>query len=781
MRVVITEKPSVARDLARVLGARGKANGFIAGDGLRIGWCFGHMGELVQPAHYDPAWRRWDADLLPMLPEHFEIQVRKDAADQVKVLGKLLCDPDTTEVINACDAGREGELIFRYLLQLTGADKPVRRLWVSSMTDKALREAWARMDAGSRYDNLADAARSRSEADWLVGLNATRAMTCLVRQAGGGQLLSVGRVQTPTLAMIVGRDAEIEAFEPEDYWQVRAGFQVGEDEAGRFQATWFQQGGVDEKTDTDGSSDEDDDRKGPSADTRLPTLQAAQAVAAAAEGQTGTVASTTRKRKVEYPPLLHDLTSLQRRANQRYGLSAAQTLEIAQALYERHKLITYPRTDARHLTPDQLGELPGIVEGVGQLAVYAAHAQVVLDRGIDPGKRVIDASEVGDHHAILPTGRVPEGRGLSPDEKRVYDLVARRLLAALSDDALFDVAEIIVAVPPVGDLPDGVHPPLTFRAKGRMCVQAGWQAVDPPRQRKDTDLPLVDQGDALDVASTETKAGRTRPPPPHNDASILKAMETAGRDLDDASLRRAMRQAGLGTPATRAAILTTLDRRGFVTRKGKHLHATDRGKSLIAAVPVEALLSAELTGRWEARLAAIAEGREQRETFMAAVRQQTTEVVAAILAAPPPPAEDIVDEREVLGECPVCGEPVREGKGAFSCATGRSCSFVIFKKIAKRPISKRTATQLLKGETTQVLKNFKSKAGKSFETALTLDEEGKVKFVFPERKRPDPQTAADPAGMACPTCGRGRIMRGRTGWGCDRWREGCGWRRVDKG
>ncbi|NOY26323.1 MAG: hypothetical protein GXP62_10670, partial [Oligoflexia bacterium] len=539
-------------------------------------------------------------------------------------------------------------------------------------------------------------------------------------------------------------------------------------------------------------------------DTRLPSLEIAQAVASAAEGRPGTVTLASRRRKVELPPLLYDLTSLQRRANQRYGLSAARTLEIAQALYERHKLITYPRTDARYLTPDQVGELPGIVEGVGKLPVYAPHAAAVLERGIDPGKRVIDASEVGDHHALLPTGRVPDPRALSPDEKRVYDLIARRLLAVLSADALFDVARIEVGVDPAptADLPTGLRTPLTFRARGRMRVQAGWQAVDPPKARKELDLPVVAQGDRLSVDSIQTQAGRTRPPRPHNDASILKSMETAGRQLDDAALRRVMRQSGLGTPATRAAILTTLERRGFIARAGKHLRATDRGSALIAAVPVDELKSAELTGRWEARLAAIADGRDQRDSFMAAVRQRTTEIVAAILAAPPPPAEDIVDDREILGDCPVCGKPVREGHGAYSCASGRACSFVIFKKVAKRAISKRVAKQLLRGETTAVLKNFKSKAGKSFETALTLDDQGKVRFVFPDRRpakasgrgaqpktpRPqssgqdapvDPMRAADPTGLVCPLCGRGHIIRGRVGWGCERWREGCTWRRLD--
>lgn len=782
MRVVITEKPSVARDLAKVLGVRGKAQGYLHSEGLVISWCFGHMAELVDPATYNPDWKRWDPERLPMLVEEFRIQVREGAADQVKILKSLLQDKRVESVVNGCDAGREGELIFRYVMQLAKCNAPVQRLWVSSMTERAIKAAWARLRPGSDYDALADAARSRAEADWLVGLNATRAMTCLARSGGGGQLLSVGRVQTPTLAMIIARDAQIAAFVPQDYWQVKATLHGADDVA--FPATWFQKGGLDgTATETDPDARKDPAApKGASADTRLPSLQAAEAVVAAAAEQPGTVTESSRSRKTERPPLLYDLTSLQRRANQRYSMSAAKTLGIAQTLYERHKLITYPRSDARFLTPDQLPELAGIVHAVGQLAPYAPHAQAILNRGpINPGKRVINAKEVGDHHAILPTDKAPNPHALSPDEKRIYDLVARRFLAALSENALFDVAKLVLDVTPApgAELPDGVRAPLRFRARGRMCVQAGWQAVDPPKKRTDTELPVLNDGDPVTCATAEHKAGQTQPPPPHNDASILKGMESAGRDLDDAAMKRAMRQSGLGTPATRANILGTLERRGFIERKGKALLGTDRGRSLIAAVPIEELKSAQLTGRWEARLSQVAEGTESRARFMADVRERTTQVVAAILAAEPPPPEHIADDRPVIGACPICETPVREGKGAYSCAKGRACTFVIFKKVAKRPISLRSAKQLLTKGRTPVLKNFKSKKGKSFEAALTLDETGRVTFDFPPRAAPDPQTAKDPAGMRCPNCGTGRIMRGRSGWGCDRWREGCGWRRPD--
>ena len=797
MRVVITEKPSVARDLARVLGVRGKSKGYLEGDGIRITWCFGHMAELEDPVHYDEKWRHWAPELLPMLPESMDIRVRDGAKEQFGVMKRLLTSKETTEVVNGCDAGREGELIFRYVYQLSRCRSPVKRLWVSSLTDSAIRQAWADLRDGQRYDALADAARCRAEADWLVGLNATRAMTCLAAQGGGGQLLSVGRVQTPTLAMIVRRDDEIAAFVPEDYWQVRARFAAGlpgaaAKDAARFEATWFQQGGLDGQAPDRGSDDPDDKGgDGPSAATRLPSEAAAAAVASAAEGRPGRVTAAEFKRKNERPPLLYDLTSLQRRANQRYGFSADRTLEVAQSLYEQHKLLTYPRTDARFLTPDQVPGLAGVVESVGRVGPYAASAQAILERGpIRPGKRVVDASEVGDHHAIIPTPVVATERRLGADEKRIYDLVARRFLAALSPDAVFDTAKLVVAVDPADPsaLPEGVRAPLTWRASGRIRVDAGWQAIDPPRQKKEVLLPQLSEGDDVTAEATEVRPGQTRPPSPHNDASILKAMETAGRDLDDAALKRAMRQSGLGTPATRAAILNTLIKRQFIERQGKALRATDRGRALVSAVPVEELKSAELTGRWEARLARMAEGREQRDAFMADVRVRTGEVVAAILAAEPPPPEVVEDDRPTVGACPVCGSAVKEGKGAWSCEKGRACSFVIFKTFAKRKISTRSAVQLLTEGRTPVLKNFRSKKGKTFEAALKLDETGRMTFDFPERppRRPEPPTgdavtAADPGGMSCPACAQGRVIRGRAAWGCSRWRDGCDWRRTFPG
>jgi DNA topoisomerase-3 len=781
VRLVVAEKPSVARDIARVIGATRKGEASLDGDGVRVTWCIGHLAELEDPAHYDAAWKRWSFDTLPMIPAKFDLRLREgDVREHFAALKKLLRDREVAEVVNACDAGREGELIFRYVYELAGCAKPVRRLWTSSLTDEAIHDAWARLRPGADYDALADAARCRSEADWLVGLNATRALTCLARGAGGEQLLSVGRVQTPTLAMIVARDRAIAAFEPQPYWLVKATFEAA---AGAWEASFFRPGGPDRDTEDEASHAE-----------RLQDAATARAIADAARGRPGTVEEADRKRIREQPPLLFDLTSLQRRANERYGLPAPRTLQVAQALYEKHKLLTYPRTDARHITPDQVAELPRILRGVAGLPVYAPFAQALLAGPIAPGRRVVDATEVGDHHAILPTGRTPVPERLEPDERRVYDLVARRLLAALSPDALFDVTTLIVRVD--GPVPDCV-PALLFRARGRVCREPGWRAVDPPAKKREVDLPAVEPGDPATAADVRVVEEKTRPPRPYTDATLLGAMETAGKALDDAALKRALRNAGLGTPATRAAILETLLARKYVVRQGKDLRATDRGCALVDAVPLDELKSAELTGRWEARLAAIAEGRDARDAFMRDVGEHVREVVATIRVAAPPPAE-VSDKAPaaVLGACPACGTPVRETPATYSCETGRSCAFVVFKTMSTRAISARMVKQLLKDGRTDVVKGFKSKAGKPFEAALEW-RDGKVQFAFPPReeagnteprkaepRKAEPRKAeprkedprpASPVGLPCPACGEGRLVRGRTAWGCGRWREGCRW------
>ena len=785
-RLVITEKPSVARDVARVLGANRRGDGCLEGEGLVVTWCVGHLLELADPASYEEAWKRWDLDTLPMVPPVFALQARKGSEDQWHIVARWLQDPSIRAVVNACDAGREGELIFRYAYQHAGCALPVERFWVSSLTDEAIRMGWQNLRPGAQYDALADAARSRSEADWLVGMNGTRAMTCRTRDAGGDALWSVGRVQTPTLAMIVARDREIAAFVPETYWRVDATMQA---DGGGWQARWF-------RRDQDPGNDKDDSDGDATHEERLVDPAHADALVAAVADRPGVVASATRKARREAPPLLYDLTSLQRRANQRYGLSAQRTLEIAQSLYERHKLLTYPRTDARHLTSDQVPELPDVVRAVAEVGVYREVALGLLEAPLHTTSRMVDDGEVGDHHAIIPTQRSAAGVRLDADEKRIYDLVARRLLAGLSPDAVIDTAELIVEVD-VGDatLPDTIPLPPTFRAKGRVIREPGWQAIDPPKTRKDVFLPNVQEGDVVTVVEPASKEGQTRPPRPHDDASLLLAMETAGRELDDRELKRAMRGAGLGTPATRAAILQTLLDRDYVTREGRALRGTDKGGALIDAVPADELKSAELTGRWEKRLSDIADGSEQRDAFMADVGAYVGRIVEAVRHATLPEAALVRTrpQEAALGDCPACGSPVRARGSIYTCDTGRSCPFVVFGTMSKRAISTRMVKQLLTTGRTPLVKGFKSRAGKPFDAGLMVKEDGKVGFWFEDDAPPssaspgpsDPAPAAPsrsstsarrPEDLACPSCGQGTVLRGRAAFGCSRWREGCGWR-----
>ena len=774
----MTEKPSVAREIGGVLGCKPAGAGLLEGDGVRITWCLGHLCELEEPKRYAPEWGRWSFDLLPMLPDRFRLRVRDEARtkEQWAIIKKQLLRSDVDEVVNACDAGREGELIFRYVYEHAGCKRPVSRLWVASLTEKAIRNAWATRRPAAQYDGLADAARSRSEADWIVGLNATRALTLLARGAGGDQLYSVGRVQTPTLAMIVARDLEIEAFVPEPYWRVEAA--PGLPGGASLKARWFRHDASEAEPRPGG----DPDVKQAAGDEdalpveRLSSAADAEGLAEAMRAGFATVRAADRVEKREKPPLLYDLTALQRRANQRFGLSADQTLTIAQALYEA-KLISYPRTDARFITDDQVPELPGVLRGLSVVGPYRSICEALVAAPIRPGRRVVNAAEVGDHHAILPTGNAPSSHNLSPDQKRVFDLVARRLFAVLSADAIFDVTTLVLAVAPVAPLPEGLPTPPHLRARGRVCRQEGWQAVDPIGKRAERDLPLLVIGDVLPVEGVEVSEAATRPPRPHNDASLLLKMETAGRELDDAELKRALRGAGLGTPATRAAIITMLLKRSFIERAQKDLRATKLGRELIAAVPVEELKSPELTGRWEARLSAIAEGEERRSDFMKDVGAWATELVSSIQGAPPPPVQRSAATGAVVGPCPACQGPVHERRGRYRCEAGGGCTFEMWGTVAGRDISKAIAKELLVKRKTKVYKGFKSKAGKAFEAALILNDELRVVFDFPERSSRPSAPPERPEGLACPACREGKVIAGRAAWGCARWADGCRWTR----
>ena len=743
-RLIIAEKPSVARDIARILGVRRRAEGWLDGGDTRVTWCVGHLVELADPQTYKADWRSWRMDNLPMLPDAFTLKTRNEANDQWRVVQSQLNEPGLTEVINACDAGREGELIFAYVYELAGCKAAVKRLWISSMTDTAIRAGFDDLRDGSHYTPLEHAARCRSEADWLVGLNATRAMTTSLRRGPEGSLLSVGRVQTPTLALLADREDEIEAFVVEEFWQIKVRFAAAD---GAWEALWLEP-----------------PRRGRKRADRFKDAAAAEAVLARIHKLPGEVIRVDGDKKREKPPLLHDLTALQKEANRRFRYSAKQTLEIAQSLYERHKLLTYPRTDSRHLSKDQYPGLPDRIRGI-EFGPYTETASATLERWpVKVGKRVIDDAEVSDHHAIVPTGVDPRTCNLSVEEKRVFDMVARRFLAVFQTDAIFATATVETTIQSEGATDH-------FTARGRTCLDPGWQKIDPPpaaRKAKkgkgpaEIVLPAVAAGDSAEQRSADIHRGQTKPPRRYSEASLLAAMETAGQGIDDAELKRAMKRRGLGTPATRAAVIETLLARLYITREANHLVPTRHGRAMLRALPVEGLRSARLTGEWEARLNAMAEGKEERAAFMADIRAFTSEMVEAIratefsdemCAALAPPAPD----GAVLGVCPKCQREVRRGARGWGCV---ECGLYISNLVASREISPTLARTLLKEGRTKEIKGFRSRAGKPFSAALRLDEAGKVVFEFPE-----------PAALgSCPACARPVRHRGAI-FTCDTGRE----------
>jgi len=705
VELVIAEKPSVARDLARVLGIRAPRGEHFENERYAITWCIGHLVELDEPASYDARWKPWRLDVLPMLPDEFRLRSAKHARKQLRVVEKLLRDRRFTAVINACDAGREGELIFRYVYQHARSRLPVRRLWVSSLTDDAIRRGFAALRPGREYDALADAARSRSEADWLVGMNATRAITVRGREAGADQLLSIGRVQTPTLALVVAREHEIRTFVPRAYWEVRGSFRS--DEGATFSAGWR-------------------DGKRP----RIASAELADTVVARDRAAGDARVVGVRSRTVREPaPQLFDLTSLQRTANRRFGFSAARTLELAQALYERHKLITYPRTDSRHLSQDVARELGDVFAALARIPEYSTFAAALVAQPPRPGSRIVDDSKVHDHHAIIPTPSGSRG-SLDRDEARLFDLIVRRFLGVFFPDAEFAITEAWIRVG-AGDGPapdfaapdrenfvDALPPPPDhYLARGRVRMVAGWQEVagiDPARPKEDRDdesgeLPPLVVGQRL-AGGYESLARQTTPPSRHTEATLLAAMEAAGKSIDDEALRAAMKDIGLGTPATRAAIIETLLRRRYIARERQHLVPTEMGIALIgflAEIKVASLASAELTGTWEARLARIARGEESRTAFMTDIARYIAEIINAIRGSAPPP----------LPALPAASAP---RNGRFRRGRGRP---------AARP----------------------------------------VKVADISR----PAKVADISALTCPRCHQGHLITGSRGWGCERWRDGC--------
>jgi DNA topoisomerase III len=709
--LVVAEKPSVARDIVDALpGSFDENANFYEGDEYVVTFAVGHLLELSDPEDYDPAWKSWKLDNLPIIPTEFRVRPRdKKAEKQLKTIHKLLARKDVDRVINACDAGREGELIFTHIYETAGVDKPVDRLWINSMTKQAIREGFERLRPAEQLEPLRDAARSRSEADWLVGMNATRAAT--TRRGWGAGVVSLGRVQTPTLAMMVKREREIQAFTPEPYWLVHATFDPG------YHGLWFE-------------GDE----------TRLKDGKRADEIVAKVKGKTGRVESVERKEHSERAPLLYDLTSLQRDANRRYGFSARRTLSAAQSLYEGKKAITYPRTNSRYLSGDLVPQLKPTAATLVPIGEYGAAARYVLGLDQLPLGRVVNDARVDDHHAIIPTDVDHDVSRFSPDERRIFDLVARRFLAVFHPPARFARTTVVTEVEQE-----------RFRTRGKVTLEAGWRGVygleaDAERQDEDAEgegeLPPLQQGQEVRCAEAESEARETKPPPRYTEASLLSAMETAGKLVDDEELREAMKERGLGTPATRAEIIETLIRREYIERVGKDLQPTPKGLSVISMLEEHPITSAELTGDWEKQLSDIEHGKGERTAFMEGIAgfAQTTVDEIRNLAD-----EKIRVERAELGLCPRCGaetgEIIKENSRAYGCTSWKSreepgCGFVIWKRVAGRTLTPEIARQLIEERRTrEVLSGFRSRAGKPFRARLVLNDEDKVEFDFPVPRR----------------------------------------------
>ncbi len=653
--LVIAEKPSVAKDIARVLGCRRAMEGYYQGEAYQVTWAVGHLVSLAEPEEIDEKWKRWRAADLPILPETLPLRVLPKTKGQYTIVKRLMNAKDCERLICATDAGREGELIFRYIYRMAGCKKPVARLWISNMMDEAIREGLLAMKPSEAYDTLYESARCRSEADWLVGMNASRAYTLRY-----DALLSIGRVQTPTLALLVRRHHEIASFMPEAYWTVTADF-------GHYTGVW-----LNEKT----------------REKRLRSGAEAEAVAAKVRGKEARVESVVREEKSEMPPFLYDLTSLQRDANRMLGFTAQKTLSVAQRLYEEHKLLTYPRTDSRCLPVAMVGKVKSAMERLP--GAYANLSAPLLSRETLPmPRRIFDDAKVTDHHAIIPTGKSADLGKLPEDARGLFDLVVRRLLAAFYPDYLYSAVRVLTRS-------EGE----AFVSLGREVRQIGWKAVyaDGPagkaKKKEENEethaLPSLAEKDTQTVRKAVVKEDKTTPLSPHTDASLLSGMENAGRELEDEALRESMKGSGLGTPATRAAMIERLVAVGYAVRRGRAIQATEKGVKLISVVP-EALASPETTGRWEKALSDIAAGEMEAVRFLSGIRSLAAQLVAEAGNGPRDVVFDKDPERKKRGgqkksaaigvECPLCekGEVLENSKAFFCSKWKDGCGLTIWK------------------------------------------------------------------------------------------------------
>ncbi|MEW6515114.1 MAG: DNA topoisomerase III [Pseudomonadota bacterium] len=726
-QLIIAEKPSVAQDIARALGGFTREGDYFESEHYVLSSAVGHLLELVVPEEYEVKRGKWTFTHLPVIPPHFTLNPIDKTADRLRLLTRLIKRKDVTGLVNACDAGREGELIFRYVVQHALTEKtakPIRRLWLQSMTATAIKDGFAHLRTDQEMLPLADAARCRSEADWLIGINGTRAMTAFNSQEGGFYKTTVGRVQTPTLAILVEREKAIRAFLPRDYWEVEGEFQAV---AGTYRGKWF-----DEKF----KKGEDEHARA----ERLWDVSKAEALRKKCLGKHGEVTEES-KPKTEACPLLYDLTSLQREANGRFGFSARNTLALAQALYEKHKVLTYPRTDSRYLPEDYLGAVKDTLQALSEEGYGALAGNVLKNGWVHPTKRIFNNTKVSDHFAIIPTGAVP--KHLSEPEQKLYDLVVKRFIAIFYPAAEYLVTTRITRV-------EGEP----FKTEGKVLVTSGWLAVYGKEAQQDDEnpnLPKLEKNERVWANDVEVKANATKPPPRFNEATLLSAMEGAGKFVDDDSLREAMAERGLGTPATRAATIEGLIAEEYLHRNGRELQPTAKAFNLLFALEqlkVDEIRSPELTGLWEWKLREMEHGRLKRDEFMSHITEQTQAMVERIKTGEFSDA----DFGTLKTPCPKCGGTIHETYRHFKCD---QCDYKLWKVIAGRQWEPEEMDTLLEQRQIGPLQGFRSKMGRAFAAVIKLDDEHAPKFDFGNEE--DSAEEVDFSGLeplgACPKCG----------------------------
>ncbi|MFN3409031.1 MAG: DNA topoisomerase III [Limisphaerales bacterium] len=748
--LIIAEKPSVAADLAKALGGvpKDKSGDFFENEHYIISSAVGHLLELAVPEEHDVKRGKWTFAALPHIPPRFTLQPIERNENRLKVLAKLIKRKDVDTLVNACDAGREGELIFRRIVEYTKAKQPIQRLWLQSMTPAAIREGFARLRSDAEMRPLADAAESRAEADWLVGINGTRAMTAFNSKAGGFYKTTVGRVQTPTLAIVVEREAKIRAFKPRDYWEVHGTFGA---QAGDYVGRWF-----DEHFKKPEGKDADPDLK----PERIWDAARAAAIKAKCVGQPGIVTEES-KPTTQLSPLLYDLTTLQREANSRFGFSAKNTLAVAQALYEKHKVLTYPRTDSRHLPEDYPGTVKKTLDALRDLTGYSGFAEKILTNDwVRPNKRIFNNAKVSDHFAIIPTGVAP--KHLSEPEQKLFDLVTKRFLAVF-----FPAAEFLetVRITRVAGEP--------FKSTGKVLVKPGWLEVYGKEAQTEDDAPTlapVTQNEKVVTRALEVKGAQTRPPARFTEATLLAAMEGAGKLVDDEELREAMSERGLGTPATRAAIIEGLIDEDYLHRSGRELVPTAKAfalMQLLDGLGVNELTKPEMTGDWEYQLKRMERGQLPRDQFLGEIRHFTEEIVRKA---------KLYDKDTIPGDfgvlktpCPKCGGEVHEKFREFKC---QSCDFSVRRVMGGRMFEEEEMEILLRDKTIGPLQGFRSQKGFPFAAVVKLNEQHEVKFDFGnepkdgEAAAPADFTGKEPLGR-CPKCGA-RVFENGMNYTCEK-------------